>query len=315
VDTDINFNNIEVSGHATIKSLDVTSDADVTGNLNIGGNFVALTKPASFKDINVGGMAVIKSLNTTTGSISNLNVIGNASVSKNLIVDGTFAPADSKFEDIEVSGIATIGSLSTTSATIDGVATIQTLNVITNAVIQGDLNIEGMFAPANSEFENLKVTGTATVGSLLATTASIDDTANIQTLNVFSDADIQGDLNVEGTFAPANSEFENLSVTGTAIVGSLSATSVSIDDVASIQTLNVISNADIDGDLSVNGNFVSVNSEFQDITISGTASVGSLLATTASIDDTANIQILNVDSNLDVSGDLTVGGIIINDEE
>jgi len=226
-----------------------------------------------------------------------------------------FAPANSEFENLKVTGTATVGSLLATIASIDDTANIQTLNVISDADIQGDLNIEGTFAPANSEFENLSVTGTATVGSLLATTASIDNTANIQTLNVLSDVDIQGDLNVEGTFAPANSEFVNLSVTGTAIVGSLSATSVSIDNVASIQTLNVISNADIDGDLSVNDNFVTINSEFQDITISGTSSVGSLLATTASIDDTANIQILNVGSNLDVSGDLTVGGIIINDEE
>ena len=127
-------------------------------------------------------------------------------------------------------------------------------------------------------------------------------------------ADVSGSLSVGGTFEPVDSKFEDITVSGTATVGSLSATSATIDDSATIQNLSVGANADVSGDLNVMGTVGSDVLDCQDIKVSGTANVNSLVAKMASVEEVASIEMLNVGSNADVSGDLIVEGAITNDE-
>merc|ERR1711982_204801 len=111
---------------------------------------------------------------------------------------------------------------------------------------------------------------------------------------------------VGGSFSPAELDLQDISVSGIVTADSLVAKTASIDGAVTIDTLNVESNTDIVGNLVIGGSFSPAELDLQDISVSGTVTADSLVATTASIDGAVTIDTLNVESNADIGGDLVV---------
>eukprot|EP00535_Pseudo-nitzschia_heimii_P003282 CAMPEP_0197180040 /NCGR_PEP_ID=MMETSP1423-20130617/4797_1 /TAXON_ID=476441 /ORGANISM="Pseudo-nitzschia heimii, Strain UNC1101" /LENGTH=1643 /DNA_ID=CAMNT_0042630059 /DNA_START=214 /DNA_END=5145 /DNA_ORIENTATION=+ len=327
---DTTFRNINVLGRATVDSLSastasisaattmqrliVEADVEVGGDLNVDGAFAAAGKEASFNNVVVAGSAVVGIITATNSTLGELNVTGNTTVIGNLDVMGVFAPKNSRFSNIDVSGTATVGSLKATSSASMGEVTVQTLKVTDDADVSGDMNVGGSMELASTVFQELSVLGTASVGTLSAEFAEISGEATVQTLNVDADTAVTGSLSVGGSTSLENTIFQDISILGTADVDSLTVGTASIGGTATIGTLIVDNKAEIGAGLSVGGTFAPADSEFQDITVIGTASVGFLSATTASVSDTATIQTLSVGADADVSGVLSVGGTFAPDQ-
>merc|ERR1711862_896582 len=79
-------------------------------------------------------------------SVDTLNVESNADIAGNLVIGGSFSPAELDLQDISVSGTVTADSLVAKTASIDGAVSIDTLNVESNADIAGDLVVGGSFS-------------------------------------------------------------------------------------------------------------------------------------------------------------------------
>lgn len=250
---------LKVSGHTDVDSLDVDNHA------TIGGRFTCRS----------GATITGDKLSSSSDSSSSwppllLKVEGNTLIQNDLEVEGILTSAAQEFNgDIVVMGNAKVYSLEVEStAKIDGIATVGTIKADTG-IIDEQLTAGSIIVESDIFFENIEVSGEATIHSASFQNINVSETAVIKALNATTGS-VSKLINVTGNISVS----ENLQVGG-----SLSATSASISGEADIQVLNA------------------GYSEFEDITVLGTATV---------------LGDLNVDSNLDVLGDIKLGGTITN---
>jgi len=284
---------LNVSGKTVTGSLGVTFDADVSGDLNVGGT--TELDDTVFFNLSVLGKATVDSLSASSATITGatttqtLTVNRDANIGGDLDVGGSTNLADTITNDVRVIGSADVGTLTANSASISGTATVKTLAVNANADVYGNLNV-----------------GTVTVDSLSASSADISGAATIQTLTVNSDAKVGGDMEVDGSTELASTIFVDISVLGEAKVGFLSASSADIDGPITVQRLSVDNDADFGGAMNVVGGMSLASTVFDDITVRGTATIESLSVSSVTISDRATVQRLTVEGNAKVKGDIDV---------
>jgi len=302
---------LTVDADASVQSLLVANEADVGGDLNVGGT--TTLEATVYTDILVLGEAKVGSLSASSASIGGaatikeLTVNTNAEVGGSLTARGPFAATANtaaSFADVSIGGKAVVNLLEATETSVG-----KLLAVAGNTSLAGDLHVGGAFAPQNSRFESIEVSGTATVGSLRATSSSsVGGSLTAGTLVVDGSADIDGDLSVGG--ALQDSVFEDITVLGTASIASLSATTASVTDKATLHSLSVASDAYIAGNLNVDGTVTYDDVLFTDITVIGEAKFDELTARSATVSGSASFQTLGVSGTAEVLGDLSIGGTL-----
>jgi len=179
-----------------------------------------------------------------------------------------------RYKDIFLEGNADVdGTLNA-----EGAATLQsTLNVTSNATIGGNLTVTG----------NATIAGNTTLGNAATDTVSfVSDVAS----SILPSVDDTYDLGAVGA------EWRNLYIDGTANIDTAAV------DTANIATLNVTSNADVGGDLTVTG---TINSS-----ITGNATTASTLATARTITLGGDVSGA---ANFDGSSNITITTVIADD--
>jgi len=295
----ISANNLTIDAAADIV-LDA-DDADVVLK-DAGTQYAALT--------NSSGNLIIKSGSTTmlTGSGANATFAGNVSVGGNLDVTGSF--------DMSDADIANIGSIALDTITNDG--TDITLDSSGDIVLDAagnnvtfksagtsilDISNSSSDAVITSSVQDKDIIFKGDDGGSAITALTLDmSAAGAATFNdmitavgtsVFTNLDISGDVDVDGT--------TNLDV-------------VDIDGAVDIATtLTLGGNADFNGDLDVDG---TANLDVVDIdgavdmattlTLAGNADFNGDL----DVDGTTNLDVVDIDGAVDMASTLAVTGIV-----
>ena len=179
-----------------------------------------------------------------------------------------------RYKDLFLEGIADVDG----TINVQGATTLQdTLAVTSNATIGGNLTVTG----------NATIAGNTTLGNAATDTVSfVSDVAS----SILPSVDDTYDLGAVGA------EWRNLYIDGTANIDTAAV------DTANIATLNVTSNADVGGDLTVTG---TINSS-----ITGNATTASTLATARTI--TLGGDVAGA-ANFDGSSNITITTVIADD--
>lgn len=199
------------------------------------------------------------------------------------------------------------------------------LKVEGNTLIQNDLEVEGTLTSAAQGFNgdivvmgNAKVysltvestaqiDGVATVGTIKANTGIIDEQLTAGSIKAESDIFFEN-IEVSGIATIHSASFQDIDVSETAVIKAFNATTGSVSKLLNVTgAINVSENLEVGGSLSATSASISGEadiqvlnagySEFEDITVLGAANI---------------LGDLNVDSNLDVLGDIKLGGTITN---
>ncbi len=243
------FGDIEAES-LTVGTIKVYNDAEIGGNLVIDGNLAA------------GNILSFHLVDATTGTFGQGQVYGNLQVG-NILLDGNIISTNgATFGDIEAQSL-----------------TVGTIKVYNDAEIGGNLVIDGNLAAGNilsfhlvdsttATFVNANVSATATIYDLIITnsisapesnvTSVTAETANIGdiyansitvgTLKVYQDAEVGGNLRVDGNLAAGNivsyhlvdattGTFDNVVISGGAHINNLE--SSNITDITGLVTANI----------------------------------------------------------------------------
>ena len=245
--TTLEFKDLFIDGTAQVDTLQVDESATIAANLTVTGNATITT------NLTVNG-------NTTIGNAATDTVTVTADVASNLIpsADNTYdlGAATDEWRNLY----------------IDGTAQVDTLQVDESATITADLTVNGNTTLGNAATDT--VTITADVASNLIPSVDdthdlgsatdewrniyIDGTAQVDTLQVDESATITADLTVNGNTTLGNAATDTVTITAR---------------VAS----NFVPSADATYDLGTSAN------QWQDLFITGTANIDSLVADTAAI--------------------------------
>jgi hypothetical protein len=170
----------------------------VDGKVNING----ILEVSGTADI--GGRLTGRDGATISGSSTDaglFTVVGSSKITQNMTVDGMLASTSVEFDSISVAGSAQVDNLIVEStAIVVGAATLGTVTATSGEI--GALTADTFSVASGIEFVDV-----------------VAETVTIQDLTVTAQASIGGDLIVGGTFAPAVTEFQDLSVSGTANIG------------------------------------------------------------------------------------------------
>lgn len=252
---------------------------------------------------------------------------GDTVVEKNVVIK----------EDLEVQGgdITTnqtiFNLLNTTATTVNfaGAATLVeigaatgTTNINNNLDVDGDVNIDGGDLKTNSTTFNLLPDTAETVNFATAATDLVVG-AITGTTNIRNDLDVDGDLNVDGSFhigedldvdGDLNIDGGDLTVsTPTFNLANTNATTINLGgDATDIQigaatgTTNVNNNLDVDGDLNLDGGDLTVSTETFNLANNVAKNVNFAGAAT-NIEIGSQEGLTNVNNNLKVDGETTFG--------
>ncbi len=248
--TTASLESLNVSGEITCGSIKIYQDAEIGGNLRVDGNLAA------------GNIVSYHLVDAEMGTFDNGRVFGNLQVG-NILLDGEIiSTSAATFGDIEASSL-----------------TVGTIKVYQDAAIGGNLVVDGNLAAGNilsyhlvdattGTFANLSVSATATVYDLIITnsivapesnvtsvtaeTATVDDlyanTITCGSIKIFQDAEIGGNLKIDGNLAAGNilsyhlvdattGTFENVVISGSAHINNLE--SSNITDILDLVTANI----------------------------------------------------------------------------
>lgn len=270
------------SGLATLNSLAVTNAASVGSTLDVtGGTTLSST-------LSVGGVTSLSSTLGVTGATtlsSTLNVSGNTGLGGDLSLTGaaTFGST------LGVTGNTSVGgTLGVTGAT----TLSDTLGVSGNTSVGGTLGVTG----ATTLSDTLSVGGITSLSSTLDVTGA---TTLGNTLGVTGNTSVGGDLGVTGAVllsstlgvTGATSLGSTLDVTsdttvgGTlGVTGNTSLSTVDTSGLATLDSLDVLNDALVQGNLDVDGDFTILGTTTMDsLDVTNDATVGGMLGVTGTL--------------------------------
>jgi filamentous hemagglutinin len=257
--------NLIASANLSAVSLNASGVASVTGNIT-GGNLI--TAGVLSASGNVGGANF-----NTTGVVSALGNVSGANINTTGLV--------SALGNVTGSNLNTVGVVSATGNITGG--NLNTVGVVSatgnitggNITTAGTANLGTLIVANTSSFagnvtSNLNITGNVAAGNIstpgqVAATGAITSSSNISGANINTTGVVSATGNVSGgninttgqVVATGNVSGANINTTG-------KVTANSIDVAGNLLVggiLTVTSDAQIDGNLSVNGNLVYVNVE------------------------------------------------------
>lgn len=345
----------------TVKTLTTTGDATFNGNITSAGESVAIAKNTKVTgDLDISGTltAGVIDLSTTDVSVKSLTSLGNAHVNGDLTVDGKFdlSSTNLKAASLESSGNTTVGAdlvlttgVVTGSPKVSGALTVGTTLGVTGATtLDGTLKAGASTLASATISTTLDVTGNTTLGGTLGvtgattlsgslsakatdvTTLSSSDKATLNSVEVTTDADVKGNLTVEGTLLPKGGlDLTDADISAKSLELSAGATIGTTLGVTGLTTLAGVNS----GNHAITGTLdVSQASKLADVTISKTLAVtgdttltGNLIANgeTATLKKTTvdhlhvgsliwdeETYITEIGGNVHISGKVDVDGII-----
>ncbi len=220
IDDDLSVGDaLDVAGTTTLNTLSVTGTSSFIGTMTAG-NIDSATLDTS-GNATVGGTLGV----TGNTSLSTLSTTSNTTVGGNLGVTGT-----SSF-----TGDMTAGNITATN--IDST----TLDTSGNATVGGTLGVTG----ATTLSDNLGVAGNTSVGGDLSVTG---------TTTLDGATTVNSSLSVDSNGATAGGN--TLTVDGASISMASGTNSITLDDT---NGTFISGNAEVDGDLRVNGNIIGLN--------------------------------------------------------
>ena len=259
----IDTNDLDVSNNANINNLNVTTNVDIDGTLDVAqattmGSTLTLTGAADFNSsLDVAGTAQLNELNVST----------NVDISQNLTVSGwsNLINAVTTNSTLNVVGAAQLDStlnvdgattMTSTLEITDAVTTNSTLNVVGAAQLDSTLNIDDAVTMSST----LTLTGAADFNSSL----DVAGTVQLNELNVSTNTDIGQNLTVSGwsNLIGAITTNSTLNVVGAAQLDStlnidgattMTSTLEVTDAVTTNSTLNIVGAAQLDSTLNVDG--------------------------------------------------------------
>jgi len=242
---------------------------------------------SSFVVVDVNERASVRNLRVTGASeLYSLAVEGGSTNLGSLRATSASVGGKVESENLEVTNDASVGGdLEVTGETQLGSAVYLGLLVSGDLAVTGDLTVAGTTNLMTTEFQEITVSGRATVGSVIADSASISGVATTGRLTVNNNAKVEGTLDVIGSSNLATTVLQDITVQGTAVVESLS----------------VNTDAEVAGDMGVGGSIALADTVFQDLTVVGTATINTLDADSAEVTGTARIGTLEVLTNAEVS--------------
>lgn len=252
---------------------------------------------------------------------------GDTVVEKNVVIK----------EDLEVQGgdITTnqtvFNLLNTTATTVNfaGAATLVeigaatgTTNINNNLDVDGDVNIDGgdlkttsttfNLLPDTAETVNFATAATdLVVGALTGTTnirndLDVDGNLNVDgSFHIGEDLDVDGDLNIDGGDLTVSTSTFNLANTNATTIN-LGGAATDIQIGAATGTTNVNNNLDVDGDLNLDGGDLTVSTETFNLANDVAKNVNFAGAAT-NIEIGSQEGLTNVNNNLKVDGETTFG--------
>ena len=284
---------------AGTNGVNISSDADVSGNLNVG------------QDLTVTG---------------DTNLAGNIDITGNLTLGGNITIGDQETDSITVAADFESDLVPNETGTYNlGSPSKQWKDFYVENIQAGEFTIEDIRINGNrietvNSDSNLEI-DTAGAGTieLQSDTNITGDAAISGTLDVTGNTTLNSDLAVAGN----SSVVGNSSITGNEdIAGALSVTGDTTlsSNAAVAGDLSVAGNETVTGTLGVTGDTTLQVLDAQETTLSSatisdlTAGRVVLAGTDGAIEDSANITFdgttLGVTGNVDVSGDVTIGGNI-----
>ena len=295
--------NLTVQGIATFKSnVGILGNTSLSSNLNVQGT-------GSFSsNVTIIGSTLLGSnveILGNTSLSSNLNVIGSTSLGSNLGVLGNVSvQGNSTFNsniyvsnNLNVNGDFFINNVSLCNLIKDVIATsqLQTINEFTfsnNVTIYGSLSL----------LSNLSVTGLSTFTSnvgILGGVSILGSTNLASNLGVLGNVVLSSNLNVQG-----GSLFDsNVAILGNTYLSS----NLQVSGISSFQTVNILSNLNVSGELSINN--MSLSNYISSITGGGSTS-NIYIAGNAYLSNNIIVQGTGIfKSNLNVLGDLFINNV------
>ena len=358
-------------GIGIAKDVNIKGSTDIDVNLNVDGSVGFTTDTDNtLNNVDTGGVQI----DCGVGIARNVSIGGSIYTNGEVEIDGQTSIYDSLIvksddEDFKIQTGAGVDKFTVDSDTgntviegtlniTDDVAVNTDKFTITasngNTVTQGSLQVDGNVTFGNEITDTITANGrfnaslipsadnTYDLGSVTVPLARwrnlwIQGTADVEFLEVDQNADITGNLVVDGNVTLGDANSDNITINGQ-IVNSLIPDSndsydlgsddlewkdLWIDGTAHIDTLDVDGSATITSDLTVNGNVTLGDSANDDnITINGQI-VNSLIPDSNDsydlgsddlewkdlwIDGTAHIDTLDVDGSAEITSNLTVNG-------
>jgi hypothetical protein len=282
IDDDLSVGDaLDVAGTTTLNTLSVTGTSSFIGTMTAGNIDSATLDTAG--NVTVGGTLGI----TGNTSLSTLSTTSNTTVGGNLGVTGTssftgdmtagnITATNIDSTTLDTSGNATVGG----TLGVTGNTSLSTLSTTSNTTVGGNLGVTGTssftgdmtagnITATNIDSTTLDTSGNATVGGTLGVTGATTLSDN---LGVAGNTSVGGDLSVTGTTTldgatTVNSSLSvdsngataggnTLTVDGASISMASGTNSITLDDT---NGTFISGNAEVDGDLRVNGNIIGLN--------------------------------------------------------
>ncbi|MBF0752624.1 MULTISPECIES: hypothetical protein, partial [unclassified Pasteurella] len=301
--------NSTVEGTTTTKDLNVTNNANVEKDLTVKGNST-VEGTTTTKDLNVTNNAnvekdlTVKGNSTVEGTTTtkDLNVTNNATINNLISENGTFNNRLTSTGETLLLGNTTVGGQGKTFVVNRGTRVDMGGNVLTNIAEGTNATDAATKGQLDKVVQNITNNLTALSNNPLTFAGNSGSTARKvgETLTISGDATIGGsyssknvntvvtDGKVEIQIAE-NPEFETMSTTGNANIGgnlnvngTTTTQDLNVTDTATLKDLNVTNNANVEKDLTVKGN--------------------------STVEGTTTTKDLNVTNNANVEKDLTVKG-------
>ena len=324
--TETNFNllnttatTVNVFGAATTIDIGATTGTvsinnalvDLDGDLNVDGGDITTSLQTfnllntSATTVNAFGAATDIQIGASTGTT---NVNNNLDVDGDVNIDGgnltvsttTFNLANTTALTVSAFGAATLVDIGSNSGTT---------SINNNLVVDLDLTVDGGdILTTNSTFNLLNTNATTVNFAGAATNVQIGSASG--TTNINNDLDVDGDINIDGgDLTVSTTEFNLANTTATTVNFAGSATTIEIG--ASSGTVS-INNAlvDLDGDLNVDGGDITTNQVTFNL-LNTNATTVNFAGNSTSISIGAATGTTNIKNNLDVDGNIEVGGNII----
>jgi cytoskeletal protein CcmA (bactofilin family) len=234
--TNLTVTNLTVTENTQIKDLEVVGNSQISGNLNVMGSITG--------DLNVEDKLTTQELcvNGDTSFFGNVFISGNLEAGVQSFSAGTtgFTPSTSAMGAVVLGGILNVSNGGT------GLSSLGTSNQILG------INTGG----TSFEYKNeISLTGGATFGGNVSTN-NFDTSGKITTsdLCVTNNVDIDGTLTVDGDTTLSNTTLANTTITNLTVSGDGQFDNdVNVDGTLTVNEVSVSNNANVNGDLIVNG--------------------------------------------------------------
>lgn len=234
-------------------------------SLNVSNDFTLSNATATFDKVIANNVVSEKIVSDTITAESNLFVTGDGYISNNMYV------SDNLYTDNLFTSNLSTGSMSITGAlNVDDIS-CKTITTTTRQLVLGESILRDVSADNLLLKDNLSVEGTATTGVLHCNSNLwVENEANVDTLVVRSDADIQGDIQaVNSTFS--NLESESATISNLVVTGSISINGSDDFDVG-------LHDATLTGTTTLDYVLVEENATFKsDVGVEGTLTVHDLV--------------------------------------